>query len=484
MSSPHNLGGDGHPVAGAKLLTSCDACRNRKVRCIKRRHSDDMCINCERRSQSCQFSHTKIRKLPVPRPRKSAHGQTLTFTDAVIMSPSSSSGAAGRTRTTTSRLDTARRRPSQAEPASSIAVSAANSMEMSSLDHVSPSTAPTNISDSAPRPAAPNATSPATPNPPLVMIYEKDVSSSCLAFFSDRRIAFLSRRLGHTRVTDLIRRIDAAVQGSVWGLVKDMPSPEDCEREANRISLSHETRSKFITSYFEEVHPMYPFLDWAAFEERAFGKSLPEHLSADKELCALYHAVMGIGSLYHDCGSFSAFSGTSWCIFRVSLSLFPRLVFGSRGLVTAQALTAMAIFGSTYSALPIEDVLITEAGRIATSLQLNNEGVASDSRVELQKTFWVIYHLETLYCFNTGRSGTRRCHRQESCPGCGCYLSTPKCFHEPMMDSFQPKPAPSRNSLSRRCPMSYLRNWSPGDFRSQQIFAPARPSEVTGAVIS
>ncbi|KAH8734151.1 hypothetical protein BGZ61DRAFT_170444 [Ilyonectria robusta] len=194
-----------------------------------------------------QFSHTKTRKPPVPRPRKSAHGQTLTFTDAVIMSPSSSSGPAGRTRTTTNRLDTARRQQSQAESASSVAVSTANSMEMGSLDHVTPSTAPTHRSDSAPRPAS-NATSPATPNPPLVMIYEKDVSSSCLAFFSDRRIAFLSRRLGHTRVTDLIRRIDAAVQGSVWGLVKDMPSPEVCEREANRISLSHETRSKFIAS--------------------------------------------------------------------------------------------------------------------------------------------------------------------------------------------------------------------------------------------
>ena len=73
------------------------------------------------------------------------------------------------------------------------------------------------------------------------------VSSSCLAFFSDRRIATLSKRLGHTRVTDLIRRVDAAVQGAVCGPLKELPSSDDCIREARPISLSNENRSKFIT---------------------------------------------------------------------------------------------------------------------------------------------------------------------------------------------------------------------------------------------
>jgi len=81
---------------------------------------------------------------------------------------------------------------------------------------------------------------------------------------------------------------------------------------------------------------MFPFLDRAVFEERAFSSSLPQYLSENKEWCVLYYAVMAIGSLYHDHGSFSSFSGTSWWIFRVALSLFPRLVFGKRGLVSAQ----------------------------------------------------------------------------------------------------------------------------------------------------
>ncbi|WKT51665.1 hypothetical protein QSH57_002179 [Fusarium oxysporum f. sp. vasinfectum] len=173
-------------------------------------------------------------------------------------------------------------------------------------------------------------------------------------------------------------------------------------------------RSKYIESYFQEVHPVYPFIDRTAFEDKALSPQLEEFLSRDSAWCALYHAVLALGSLYHDCGSFVAFSGAAWEIFRVSLSLFTRLIFGRRTLVAAQAVTAMAISGLTYVSLPIEDVLITEAARIVTSLQMNR-GEAGEINPEFQRTFWVIYSLESEFCFNTGRASAIPYH-DISCP--------------------------------------------------------------------
>ena len=69
----------------------------------------------------------------------------------------------------------------------------------------------------------------------------------------------------------------------------------------------------------------------------------------DPAWCALYYAVLGLGSLYHDCGSFDAFSGHAWDIFRVSLALFPRLVFGQTNLVTVQVSTLFIVFSMCLS---------------------------------------------------------------------------------------------------------------------------------------
>ncbi|RYC81629.1 hypothetical protein BFJ63_vAg15489 [Fusarium oxysporum f. sp. narcissi] len=66
-------------------------------------------------------------------------------------------------------------------------------------------------------------------------------------------------------------------------------------------------------------------------------------------------------------------------------------------------MAAMAIFGVTYVSLPIEVVLVTEAARIAAPLQMTRSG-ADDISPDFQRTFWVIYSLESEFCFNTGRA--------------------------------------------------------------------------------
>ncbi|KAI3572434.1 hypothetical protein IWW34DRAFT_891967 [Fusarium oxysporum f. sp. albedinis] len=77
-------------------------------------------------------------------------------------------------------------------------------------------------------------------------------------------------------------------------------------------------------------------------------------------------------------------------------------------------MAAMAIFGVTYVSLPIEDVLVTEAARIAASLQMTRSG-ADDISPDFQRTFWVIYSLESEFCFNTGRASAIPSH-DISCP--------------------------------------------------------------------
>jgi hypothetical protein len=154
-------------------------------------------------------------------------------------------------------------------------------------------------------------------------------------------------------VAELLRRIESIVQSKIRNPVRSIPSLDDFVKEASFVSLSPQSRSKYIEclrfrnvgwgytngciAYFEEVHPIYPFLNRTTFEDKARSPQLTDLLSADNAWCALYHAVLSLGSLYHDCGSFDAFSGTAWDIFRISLSLFSRIVFGKRTLAAAQA---------------------------------------------------------------------------------------------------------------------------------------------------
>jgi hypothetical protein len=178
------------------------------------------------------------------------------------------------------------------------------------------------------------------------------VSISSLAYFSNSKLIALSRRIGNTQVADLLAKIEAVVKSTTGSPVGVIPYPIDLEKETRSISLSQQSRLDYIeclwsvatsftytnsvAAYFHKVHPLYPFLDRACFENRARSSRVEDILSVDAAWCALYHAVLALGSLYHECGSFNAFSGTAWDIFRISLALFPRIIFGQRSLVTVQ----------------------------------------------------------------------------------------------------------------------------------------------------
>ncbi|EXA34103.1 hypothetical protein FOVG_14956 [Fusarium oxysporum f. sp. pisi HDV247] len=376
----------------SRFLNSCNGCRARKVRCIKERESDTVCINCRRRSEDCRFSRTKVRKT------RSAKGpsrrQTMDSGAADPVTPLSRAPSSPGARSQPDNL--------VASPSCRSIVGNSDAeaqFEPSGIETVH---------------AANQMVSPTPVDYPVIMANEQDVSISSLAYFSNSKLIALSRRIGTTQVADLLAKIEAAVKSTTRSPVGVSPYPNDLEKEARSVSLSQQSRLDYIQSYFDQVHPLYPFLDRASFENRARSSRVGDIRSVDPAWCALYHAVLGLGSLYHECGSFNAFSGTAWDIFRVSLALFPRIVFGQTNLVTVQAMAAMAIFSVTYAALPIEGVLISEAARIVSHFQMT-KAEACKTNQEFQRTFWVIYSLESEYCLNTGRSSIIPSH-DISCP--------------------------------------------------------------------
>ncbi|RDW74230.1 hypothetical protein BP5796_07672 [Coleophoma crateriformis] len=163
-------------------------------------------------------------------------------------------------------------------------------------------------------------------------------------------------------------------------------------------TFKHSARS-YTESYFLHIHPVYPFLDRVQFERRASDKNLPETLKVDKAWCALYFTVLALGSQFHDEGTFDQGKGKPWKLFQVALGTLPELILPSKRLLNAQA-----IFALTFSCLSILEMLVTEAVRIATAMDLHICVGSDTTHVQMQRTFWTIYNLEKEFCFLAGRA--------------------------------------------------------------------------------
>jgi hypothetical protein len=95
---------------------------------------------------------------------------------------------------------------------------------------------------------------------------------------------------------------------------------------------------KMKLAYFENVHPVYPFLDQEEFNSHAFGSHLPEMLQFSRPFSALYHAVLASGSQYHQGGSFEPNLGRAWNLFRISLSHMSDILVPPYSLVNLQVI--------------------------------------------------------------------------------------------------------------------------------------------------
>jgi hypothetical protein len=88
--------------------------------------------------------------------------------------------------------------------------------------------------------------------------------------------------------------------------------------------------------YFEVLHPVYPFLDKSAFEEKAASSDLLQELKTDFAFCGLYYAVLAIGCQYNGLSSFIPDDNRAWKFFRIALSQLDRILMSLELLPSLQ----------------------------------------------------------------------------------------------------------------------------------------------------
>lgn len=88
-------------------------------------------------------------------------------------------------------------------------------------------------------------------------------------------------------------------------------------------------------AYFENIHPMYPFLDRKGFEEKVSSMQ-NESLQKNTAWSALYYGVLALGSQFHNKGDFSPEKGLAWHLFKHALGLMPDLVGPDATLLNVQ----------------------------------------------------------------------------------------------------------------------------------------------------
>ncbi|KAL5343241.1 fungal-specific transcription factor domain-containing protein [Aspergillus crustosus] len=333
-------------MQSSRLNKSCDQCRNRKVRCIVPPAPPEgavACAHCIKRNETCQFSNLKRRL----RPKGSPAPQNVSSTDT-----------------------------SSAQPYSDLFI-----------DRLirNPSESAVLVDDSS-----------------VLMAHDDRVPSSGLAFFSDKRVDSLVKRLGDTHVRELVHQIDLTIKTrllarpgktiSLYSLAKVQTEPV-IEREA----------AAHIQRYFEILHPIYPFLDRGSFEAKAKGPNLAQILETDYAFSGLYYAILALGCQYNGLSSFIPDNSHAWKLFQISLSRLDRILMTSESLPNLQALTAMAIFATNTFSLQLDQTLISEAARMVIALRYHKSAVDEDSTL-CHRIFWVIYHLEKRYCFQARSS--------------------------------------------------------------------------------
>lgn len=161
------------------------------------------------------------------------------------------------------------------------------------------------------------------------------MSSSNLAYFSEAHIRLISQRLGHNKLLDLIRNISNVVNEKLSRAKEDTTSSGGAERSsAPAAGVSEAVLRSYVESYFENVHPLYPFLDRQTFDASFQNIETRDMSPAFR---ALYHCVLALGCQYiAGIGSFTLGKGEAWSYFKVALNLLQDVIFPPEALVNLQ----------------------------------------------------------------------------------------------------------------------------------------------------
>ncbi|KAK9795029.1 hypothetical protein SCARD494_05100 [Seiridium cardinale] len=231
------------------------------------------------------------------------------------------------------------------------------------------------------------------------------VGNYSLTFFSDGRLQHLSAQLRNDKVKDLVRRISSVISSRVGHYDNVSSSTIKYAADTRPVTAVDPNAAAFwikCKSYFEQVHPFYPFLDRGSFESLAYGSELSLLLAQNKPWSALYHTVLALGCQVTGGGSFEPGKGEAWRLFSTSLAIFPDLMTLPDSLVLLQAMAAMTIYSVGISCLAVEHVILSEAARRAQSLGSTN--LSGNASISYQRVFWVLYSVEKVSSFHLGRN--------------------------------------------------------------------------------
>lgn len=165
-----------------------------------------------------------------------------------------------------------------------------------------------------------------------------------MSFFSEQRIDGLTGRLETTGLKELVEGLESLMTNEICIKRESKLSVIDLNKAPKSVSVSSEEAALYIQAYFDNLHPVYPFLNKEEFLTLAFKSSISESLSSDKPFSALYHTVLALGSQYHHGGSFVSGAGRSWDLFEVGLSYFSDLIVPAYSLTKLQVRLPYAIY--------------------------------------------------------------------------------------------------------------------------------------------
>ncbi|KAL3451430.1 fungal-specific transcription factor domain-containing protein [Aspergillus insuetus] len=242
----------------------------------------------------------------------------------------------------------------------------------------------------------------------LAALFWVSSPSPNISFFPAKRVQAISQRLGHTKLENLLDAIRVVIASRL----KSSSSPalsnlddyffrnaESAHQPPPQPSVQEYTRT-----YMQQIHPFYPFLDNVNFEKRALSPGVGQDLATDKAWACLYYAVLAVGCQHSDGGGYEARTGSSWSFFERALALWRDNCLLRGSLSSLQALMAMAIFCQAVSGFGLESAILAEAAVLAQHLGINRLTSASDS--VSTRTFWVLYYMEKISCFTTGKVPT------------------------------------------------------------------------------
>ncbi|KAL4965485.1 transcription factor domain-containing protein [Aspergillus stella-maris] len=226
----------------------------------------------------------------------------------------------------------------------------------------------------------------------ILKVHDDQIPSSGLAFFSERRVNSMVKRLGHTRVKDLVHQIDVTIKTRLLARPGKDISLYSLAKDPRELIVDPEA-AVHVQRFFEILHPVYPFLDRKTFEERTKHPDLLRDLETDHAFCGLYYAIISLGCQYNGCSSFIPDNSHAWKLFQVALSRLDQIILSTTSLSNLQT-----IFATNTFSLQLDQTLLAEACRMVLALRYHKSIINEDSSL-CHRIFWVIYHLEKRYCF-------------------------------------------------------------------------------------